>query len=262
MNTASISALGASAKPLAEHIARFCEQQGIGVEFRKTGKHPCAELTFNRRSRKVFFSGTPSDWRLKENVIRDVKKTARELGWEPKEETEMERPVVKSLRDLPQIAVEPEHHSLKVPTPDNPAKKEALGACPQIPSAWRGKSIRGNIRDPELHEMLAHRNEWVRRASEAGVSDEKILASVRQAGWDIQTLGAVAQMAARAGGYKAPTVRKPAPERVEITHQVTAIDPLVLAIAEAIAPLLKAEMKALKAKADKWDAISGLVREA
>ena len=56
----------------------------------------------------------------------------------------------------------------------------------------------------------------------------------------------------------------------EVKHRAEpAIDPLVLAIAEAIAPLIREQLakqskalEAMKAKADKWDAISGLVREA
>jgi hypothetical protein len=260
MNTASLSALGAKAKPLAEGIARWCEQEGIGVEFGRRGKHPFAELTFNRQTRKFFFSGTPSDWRTSENQIRDIKATVRAMGWTPRKETEMETPVVKSLADLPKLA------------------EPAQPGVPQIPEKWRGKSIRGNIRCDELRAALDARNTWVSQEMKAGKTSEYLLAKLQKAGWDVQTPSAIDMMAFKADGSRYPSeinrvkpLPKAAnpptiparPERVEIEHRAPeGLDPLVIAIAQAIAPLFHEQLRTLRAKADKWDAISGLVREA
>ena len=260
MNTASLSALGAKAKPLAEGIARWCEQEGIGVEFGKRGKHPFAEITFNRQTRKVFFSGTPSDFRTGDNQIRDLKTTLRNMGWTPRKETEMETPVVKSLSDLPRLA------------------EPASAGVPQIPEKWRGKSVRGNIRCEELRAALDARNAWVGRELKAGQNQEYLLAKLQKAGWDVQTPSAIDMMAFKADGSKYPSevnrvkvLPKAAnpptiqarPERVTVEHRAPeALDPLVIAIAQAIAPLFHEQFRTLKAKADKWDAISGLVREA
>lgn len=257
MNTASITQLGAGAKPIALHIARFCEREGIAVEFRKTGRHPHAEITVNRQTRKVFFSGTPSDHRTMENVIRDLKQQARSIGWEPRKEPEM--PPVKTLADLPKL-VEP---------------AASRPPAPAIPDAWRGKSVRGNIRDPELRVAFDRRNVWVRDAMRDGLGYDEVMAALRKAGWDVQSISAIDMMVNKAdgGSYKAskPAAPKMPRHEPEVQHRAPAasIDPLVLAIAEAIAPLMREqlakhrkELEAMKAKADKWDAISGLVREA
>lgn len=298
MNTAGLTTLGAKAKPLAETIARFCEAQGIAVEFRKTGKHPCAEITVNRQTRKVFFSGTPSDWRLKENVLRDIKQQARLIGWEPKEET-MQHVTVKSLKDLPQI------------TAESTAPSVTPSGVPRIPEQWLGKNLSGNKACPELRAAMDARNAWVAACIRAGWNGHRILDALRAAGWKIETEAALLYMQGKALGTipsraKTPEPAKPAmtPERVkyleakerEIAEEQKGKSPyewrkrlgdlaakrgltelaeyaeksgasaLALAIEQAIIPVMEAhfakQLAELKAKADKWDAISGLVREA
>lgn len=255
MNAAGLTTLGAKAKPLAEAIARFCEREGIALQFRKTGKHPCAEITVNRQTRKVFFSGTPSDWRIKENVIRDIKQQARSIGWEQKEEN-MESVVVKSLSDLPRLA-EPEPkcepHSVEI-------RLAKTSTAPRPPN-------------------IAARNEWIFDRFEAGEDKDQIHARLVASGWislQPQSVYAQYKLTRRQKGYTpgAPRPRKvnaaitrTEPERVQITAS-PGIDPLVLAIAEAIAPLIRDQLaqqgkalEAMKAKTDKWDAIAELVRE-
>lgn len=260
MNTAGLSYLGAKAKPTAEAIARWCEREGLGYEFLPArGRHPRVRLSLNRQSRMVVFSGSPSDTRVIENVLQNVRKEARNLGWEPRKESPMEAPVVKSLADLPKLA-------------EAPAVPES--GVPKIPEKWRGKSVVGNIRCDELKAAFKRRNEWVANELDHGTRHADILHYLKQAGWDIQTESALDYMAMKARGYTAPKpgVPKPEPEvfqpRAPAERQAT-VDPLVLAIAEAIAPLIRDQLakqskalEALKAKADKWDAISGLVREA
>ena len=297
MNTAGLTTLGAKAKPLAETIARFCEREGIAVQFRNTGKHPCAEITVNRQTRKVFFSGTPSDWRLKQNVIRDIKQQARLIGWEPKEDR-MENVTVKSLQDLPQITAEP-------------AVPSVTASAPRIPEQWLGKNLSGNKACPELRAAMDARNAWVAACIRAGWDGHRILDALRAAGWKIETEAALLYMQGKALGTiptraKKPETAKPAmtPERVkyleakerEIAEEQKGKSPsewrkrlgdlaakrgltelaeyakksdasaLALAIEQAIIPVMEAhfakQLAELKAKADKWDAISGLVREA
>lgn len=261
MNTAGLTYLGAKAKPTAEAIARWCEREGLGYEFLPArGRHPRVRLSLNRQSRMVVFSGSPSDSRVIENVLQNVRKEARNMGWEPRKEIPMEKPVVKSLADLPKLA---DPAATRLPVPG-------------IPAAWRGKSVRGNIRDPDLRVAFERRNAWVRDAMQDGLGYDEVTAALRKAGWDVQTISAIDMMVNKANGgsYKAP---KPPRHEPEVEHRAVAasvptaatIDPLVLAIAEAIAPLIRDQLaaqtralEALKAKADKWDAISGLVREA
>lgn len=264
MNTAGITTLGSKAKPAAEAIARTCERYGFGCQFGHAGKHPYAEITWNRQSRKVYFSGTPTDRRATHNVITDVKKAARSLGWEPtndNQETKMQ--IVKTMADLPRLA--------------------ERSFAPEIPAAWRGKSIRGRATSSDLQAALKKRNAWIMEQSAAGVRHADILEDLRRAGWDIQSAGAIDMVVFKGKGGTYPSQTKPAlpkpanpsktdpgPIRVEMQHQSPeGMDALVFAIAQAIAPLIRDQLaqqskaiEALKAKADKWDAISGLVREA
>lgn len=277
MNTAGLSYLGAKAKPTAEAIARWCEREGLGYEFLPAkGRHPRVRLTLNRRSRMVIFLGSPSDSRVIENVLQNVRKEARFLGWEPRKETPMEAPVVKSLADLPKLA-EPasEPHSVIIRYEHPEKKPDAPSGCPRP----RGRSHQ----DPDYQSACKKRNEWVFQRFEDGWSIDKIYEAVIAAGWEAksaQNMYAYATFHRQEAGLSGKGRRKqapkhiplntfrPEPERVEHTA-MPAIDPLVLAITEAIAPLIRdqlanqrKDMESLKAKADKWDAISGLVREA
>jgi hypothetical protein len=266
MNIGKMSGLSPKAKPTAEAIARTCERYGIGCQFGQTGKHPYAQITVNRQTRKVYFSSTPSDYRGWQNVISDVKKTARSLGWEPtanhEEDTEMQ--TVKTLADLPRLA-EP--------------------GCPPLPENWIGKPVRGRITHPDLLAAYARRNEWIMQQVAAGVKRTDILAEMRRAGWDITSAGAVDMVVFKAKGGKYPSEIKryerlvtEAPTQIQVTVAPApavqpapaseGLDPLVLAIASVIAPLIREQlaqqakqMETYKAKADKWDAIAGLVRD-
>lgn len=56
---------------------------GIAWTREMGAKHPCVVLTFNGRSRKVFYAGTPGDtYTGAENHIRTMRKELRELGAE------------------------------------------------------------------------------------------------------------------------------------------------------------------------------------
>ena len=274
MNTAGLSFLGAKAKPAAEAIARWCEREGVGIEFIKRGGHPAAVLSFNRQSRKVFFSSTASDHRALENILQTCRKEARNMGWEPQKETVMETTVLKSFADLPKVP-EPEPHRVEIRL-EKPAAPEPT--CPKPPARFAGKMLSGGIEDYELTKAIKRRNAWIAEQKDAGQSANDIYLEVVAAGWHMKSsaniYAVLSTMRQRNGTAKpreemrAAKTARPEPERVHITAE-PAIDPLVFAIAEAIAPLIREQLakqskalEAMKAKADKWDAISGLVREA
>lgn len=247
MNLSTLSRLGAKAKPTAQAIARFCEREGIGYEFEPSRRgHPSVRLTMNRQSRKVFFSGTPGDQRVIENVLQNVRKEARSMGWKPRKETPVET-VARTLSDLPKVVERSE------PAPSVVKRYEP--PSPQIP------------RPPNKDA----RNEWIFDKMEGGEHQDDLAKELTRVGWAIQPQSVYAQyrLIKRDRGEAKFTKAKPAEvlECQPVQHQ--AFDPLVIAIAEAIAPMVRdqlakqsQEIQALRAKADKWDAIAGLVKEA
>lgn len=260
MNTAGLTYLGAKAKPIAEAIARWCEREGIGYEFLPArGGHPSVRLSLSRQTRKVFFSSSASDQRTILNVLQSVRKEARAMGWEPRKETPMEASVVKSLSELP-----------KVVGPPDPVKSIVRRQEPPGPD--------GAPRPPDKQA----RNEWIFQKMEAGANKEDLARKLSAAGWDMKPQSVYAQwrLTRREKGFApAFTIKRgrgrkgPAPtdkpKVPEAPVSPVSIAPLVLAIAEAIAPLIREQLaqqgrsiEALKAKADKWDAIAGLVKDA
>lgn len=55
---------------------------GVEMEIRNGGKHDRAVFSKGAKSRFVTIPKTPGDWRTKQNLRRDVKKTLGELGVE------------------------------------------------------------------------------------------------------------------------------------------------------------------------------------
>lgn len=271
MNTASLTRLGAKAKPIAQAIARWCERESIGYEFEPAiGKHPRVRLSYNRQSRVVYFSSTASDFRTVENVLSNCRKEARLMGWKPRKEKPVEASV-KSLADLPRLAetTTPEPHSVviryqhpeKVPAPPQQFLRK------QLPS--------GRHSFPQLTKAIRERNKWVAEQKANGRADDAVWGDLIGAGWLIKSAGNISGMLSQHRKAEGVIVSDKAPRHEpEAQHRVTpeqqgTVDPLVLAIAEAIAPLIReqiakqrAETQALKAKADKWDAIAGLVKDA
>lgn len=248
MNTAGITRLGAKAKPTAEAIAKWCEREGVGYEFLPPrGGHPSVRLSLNRQSRKVFFSATPSDMRVIENVLQSVRKEARVMGWKPRKEAPMET-VAKTLSDIPKLVNQGapvirryEHPKSDIPKPPN----------------------------------VDRRNEWIFDQMIAGGDHHEVADKLSTAGWDLKPQSVYAQyrktrlekgyepaLKMQKRGNEKSEPSKPAHVSSPAVSSETIHDPLVIAIAEAIAPLLRDQIRSLKVKADKWDAIAGLVKDA
>jgi hypothetical protein len=60
-------------------IERLAAASATNVAFAHAGRHEVAILEFNKRRRKVFFSCSPSDVNAIHNVVRDTRRTIREL---------------------------------------------------------------------------------------------------------------------------------------------------------------------------------------
>lgn len=78
----------AKARDTIRAVTDWCDREGIACTFSKlNGGHLVAELSRSGRTRRVSFSGTPADRRrVTLNVLRDVRKEARALGWAPENE--------------------------------------------------------------------------------------------------------------------------------------------------------------------------------
>lgn len=269
MNLSTLNRLGAKAKPTAQAIARFCEREGIGYEFEPSRRgHPSVRLTMNRQSRKVFFSGTPGDQRVIENVLQNVRKEARSMGWKPRKETPVET-VARTLSDLPKVVERSEPAPSVVKRYDPPAPD-----IPRPPERWVNRSYSAPEVTPELSKALEARNEWIFEQKRSGRKSPDIYLDLTRVGWSIKSAANIdatySTMRQKLGLSKPRSERPENPEPEAVPGISTPnLDPLVLAIAEAIAPMVREqlakqsqEIQALRAKADKWDAIAGLVKEA
>ena len=121
-------------------------------------------------------------------------------------------------------------------------------------------------------DLLEERNAAMFEARQAGATGEEILTVMTAAGWRVklQTIHAAIsrekhrRLDAAAAKDCDKLVKQTAAPQVKPTN-IEPMDPLIIEIAKAIAPLLEKRFKVdpeISAKADKWDAIKGLINDA
>ena len=320
--------LPASAKDTAKAITRWCETEGVAHTFTHLkGGHLAVVMRRQGKTRRVVFSASPSDRRSVENVLRDVRKEARVLGWTPKsQEDKMGICIGGSYAHKPktEASIGPAGPvTITRPSPDK---------APAPPARFAFKRFGPGNMDKQLRAALAKRNDWAIKQEDAGRPHEDILKDLTEVGWVLTNVASIHSMIERtrnkAAGYVAPSRQKKADkQRQELAWTIQqvapsdtpymALDPaqrlaeiqkdmkkqqrekleakqrkdgvatlsaeqfddlrqamadkrglgeLAQAIERAIIPVMEAHFAKqhaeLKAKADKWDAISGLVREA
>ncbi|MEM8615326.1 MAG: hypothetical protein AAGF20_00170 [Pseudomonadota bacterium] len=135
-----------------------------------------------------------------------------------------------------------------------------------IPSPIMGQLSKHHLNwSGEESLRVKERNEAMRQAYEAGAKVPVIHEAVEDAGWEM-SLGSVSVNITRARRERGEPHRRAATQRKTETlpaeppvlkTRCSDVDEFALAIAAAIAPLIGD----LKAKAEKWDAIKGLVSE-
>ena len=261
----NVVSLPASAKDVALAVAKWCEAAGVPYDFGTSKKHCYAQLTWNRQSRKVYFASTPSDRRARYNVLSDVRRTVRDLGW-----TGKSPPIEERLLPTPKEEKEMVH-IVGGSAPSKPVQKSSEGPASVVTITRAGAEEAPPVphHNEEINRRrIKARNKWVYEQSEAGRDPMKLLEQLRSVGWQIKGPDNIYAMKAQhkkdAGLSKptAPKVRTPDPV---VSHEADGRpDDLVMQLARAIAPIIEARLSECaewKAKADKWDAISGLVRD-
>ena len=317
--------LPASAKDTVKAITRWCENEGVAHTFTHLkGGHLAVVMRRQGKTRRVVFSASPSDRRSVENVLRDVRKEARVLGWTPKSQEDNMGICIGGTyghKPQPQVSTGPAG-PVTVTKPENRA--------PAPPPQYVGKKFAPATSNPKLRLQLSRRNDWVIGEDEKGRPHADILKELCEVGWYLTNVASVGSMIdrtrarreaekpkvestpdswrarligaavdralmsdgpAQTAAQKLAEIQKDMKqqqrEKLEVKQRKDGVatlsaeqfddlrqamadkrglGELAQAIEQAIIPVMEAHFAKqhaeLKAKADKWDAISGLVREA
>jgi len=255
------------ARATADALVQFFIKAGVDYEFLPIGGggHPQVRMAWGRESRKMSFSATPSDKRRgSHNAVSQARRLCREMGWKKKEKVMKMGKQGMSMFDAQQASSGPASEA-RVFRPNGYMLKGVK--IPEAPEGYvptRGQRGWGNL--------LEERNAAMFEARQQGATGKEILTVVTAAGWrmKLQTVHTAISAekyrrldAAAAKDCDTPVKQAAAPQ-VKPTS-IEPIDPLIIEIAKAIAPLLEKRFKVdpeISAKADKWDAIKGLINDA
>lgn len=89
---ASAAKVPSSAREIAKTLTDFCDENGVNHEYLGVNGsgHCILAITFNGKTRKVTFASSPSDnFRGARNALGYLKRTLRDIGWEPEEDDDM-----------------------------------------------------------------------------------------------------------------------------------------------------------------------------
>lgn len=262
--SAAMESIGRKAKDTASFVTDWCSENGISCEIfpTQTSGHPAFRITVDGRTAKVFFAGSPSDQRRsRHQALADVKRKAKTLGWTPPEK---ERTMV----TLTQTGVNkfdsqrpsegpagPPVVTRYVPPPAGAPKPPGLDAR----NKWIFEQFEAGMKTEDVHRGLVNAGWHSLKTQSVYAQYRKMKQSIdlewSQEGTALMAIGDMQKM----GLSRSRNTEREAPKAQAAPPDT---DPLVLAIAHAIAPLLKEQIRSLKEKADKWDAIAGLVKDA
>lgn len=254
-----------SAEHTASAIKNWCAEQGVDFEFLPVNGrgHPQVRVMIGRQSRKMSFAATPSDKRRGAlNAVSQLRRVCREIGWKGKEEPMTNLVSTRVSKFDAQKPSTGPAGQVKIMRPETPAVVAGI----VIPSPIMGQLSKHHLNwSGEESLRVKERNEAMRQAYEAGAKVPVIHEAVEDAGWEM-SLGSVSVNITRARRERGEPHRRAATQRKTETlpaeppvlkTRCSDVDEFALAIAAAIAPLIGD----LKAKAEKWDAIKGLVSE-
>ena len=232
----------------AEALRDWCLENGVDFTFiPPRGKHPKIEIRVAGKTRWQTYPGSPSDRRGSKNAVSDLRRLARSMGWKPKE-----KPMRMASQSISKF--DGQKTSLGAAGPVKvirPVADRVLVAGVEIPKAGTCSS---RVRDEAFME-----------ADMAGANTAEVYAASVEAGWSVKRnsiSSLITQARDRAGLPRKRSAPQNLPAPVE-EHQAKALPPIVLEIAQAIAPIIARHCTpdpAVMAKADKWDAIADLVK--
>lgn len=254
------------ARATADALVQFCVKAGVNYEFLPmTGSgHPLIKMEFGRQSRKMTFASTPSDRRRGAlNAVSQARRLCREMGWQkPSKEQPVTYMIPQSMSkfDAQRPSTGPASECT-ITRPSNIQIPPPIGD--QVNINWTRWSDEQRARRVERDAAIA-------AAQEARHPAKDIHKALVARGWTVK-LSSVTALATQyrqslmlqAKPAKAEPKARPAPQAK--SAQRFEIDDLALEIARAIAPIIAAQLDGvedLRAKAEKWEAIKGLVSDA
>jgi hypothetical protein len=247
-----------SARQIFELLTGFCDSQGIQWEsLPQNGSGHCVlAITFNGVTRKVTFASSPSDnFRGGKNALGYLKRTLRQIGWEPSQ---------------------PEDEDEEDMGPDNirtmkfDAQKPSTGPASEVtmlPLKVKGVAVPVQAQQPTDAQVLSYRDSidlFLVEVMEAGGTLKDAVKALELVGYPLSLDAAkerhdrAAQMLAGGGKPKAdaPVLTKIEREAIRI---ISALVEERMADKDAEIARLNARIDELTQKADKYDALKGLL---
>ena len=257
-------AIPASARDTADLLTGFCEQNGVAYELQGiNGAGRCVlAVTVKGQTRKVSFAAKPSNKaRSGKNSLRDLKHTLQDLGWQPQEESKMKPEGARTMRfDAQKPSMGPAGpvtvytHTqivlagIEVPIP--PWGPDGSRECSQVQ------------RDAYADDL----DIFLVQAGEAGASAEEISSVVTKVGVPLSCADVQQRLCAARERLEMPKADKKDGAVVSLTdlerEVVRMISTLIdrkMAERDKEMAALQRQVDALRSKADKYDALKGLL---
>lgn len=258
-----------TAEKTARALRRWCDANAVDHEFLPVNGagHPMIRVRHKDQTRKMSFSATPSDKRRGSlNAVSQLKRALRDMGWKPrKQEYENMKMGKQNLSKFdsrsPTLGAASECKVTRLKPPS------VSGV--EIPLAYAGYKVGTRPSTAEQSAIIADRNHAMLAANMAGATYEEIHKALHSAGWGV-SLNSVSPLITKQRRIEGlPDLRKHNRKPVKTATKPAPVpapafgeDSLIAEIARAIAPILARRLgdnKALKDKADKWDAIRDLI---
>lgn len=245
-----------SARPIFELLTGFCEAEGIQWEsLPQNGSGHCVlAVTFNGVTRKVTFASSPSDnFRGGKNALTYLKRTLRQIGWEgaatdTDDEDDMGPENIRSMKF--------------------DAQKPSTGPASEVtmlPLKVKGVAVPVQVPRPSDAQTLSYRDSvdlFLVEVVDAGATLAEAVRALELVGYPLSIEAAkerherASQMLTGGGKPKAPALTKTERDAIRI---IGALVEERMAEKGAEIARLTARIEELSAKADKYDALKGLL---
>lgn len=243
-----------SARAIFETLTGFCDANAIPWEsLPQNGSGHCVlAVTFNDQTRKVTFASSPSDtYRGGKNALGYLKRTLRQIGWEPSGPEEDEEDMPDNIRTM-----------------KFDAQKPSLGPASDVtmlPVKVKGVTVPVQVQSPSDAQVTSYRDSvdlFLVEVLDAGATLKEAVNALQLVGYPLSLEAArerherASQMLTGGGKAKSDGLTKSERDAIRI---ISALVEERMAEKDAEIARLTAQIAALTDKANKYDALKGLL---